>query len=228
MSVLANLTVECPSCGGPVSIEAVASINADRRPDLRQAILAGTLQTGSCAACGTTARGEPELMLLDTARDQWLLVRPASARAEWQEVEGQAREIFGRLFTNAAMAMTREIGARLSARVVFGWPALAEKLVLRDAGLDDVSMECLKAWLLRGGEASRLGDHADLRFLTRTPEGSLLLGWVPEGAVEEPDVFEVPREALDAIEADTAAWQGLRDELGTFGYVDLRRVLDPS
>lgn len=228
MSVLAKLTVDCPACNAPVSIEGVASINADRRPDLRQAILAGTLQAATCAACGKAVRGEPELMLLDTQRDQWLLVRPAAARGEWREVQREAESIFDRLFTKAAMGTTRAIGARLSARVVFGWPALAEKLALRDAGIDDVAMECLKAWLLRGGEAGNLGDHADLRFVTLTPDGGLVLGWVPEGAVAEPDLFEVPRAAIAAIEADPTAWKGLRDALGTFGYVDLRRVIDAA
>jgi endogenous inhibitor of DNA gyrase (YacG/DUF329 family) len=46
-------TVNCPACATPVEFELVFSVNADRRPDLRDAIVAGTFQRQPCPSCGT-------------------------------------------------------------------------------------------------------------------------------------------------------------------------------
>jgi hypothetical protein len=42
MSMFESIAVACPACGTQVDFDAVQSVNADRRPDLRAAILAGT------------------------------------------------------------------------------------------------------------------------------------------------------------------------------------------
>ena len=41
MSLFESAKSPCPKCGTPHAFEVVASVNADRRPDLRAAILDG-------------------------------------------------------------------------------------------------------------------------------------------------------------------------------------------
>jgi CpXC protein len=48
MSKFETQTLTCPSCGEAVDFEAVASVNADRRPDLREAILDFSFQRQVC------------------------------------------------------------------------------------------------------------------------------------------------------------------------------------
>ena len=52
MSLFETTKLPCPLCGTEVSFNAVHSVNADRRPDLRDAIIAGTFQQEACSSCG--------------------------------------------------------------------------------------------------------------------------------------------------------------------------------
>ena len=56
MSVFHTETINCPACATPVEFKLVFSVNADRRPDLRDAIIAGTFQRQPCPSCGTAIR----------------------------------------------------------------------------------------------------------------------------------------------------------------------------
>ena len=67
----------CPACSQFVEFEAVYSVNADRRPDLRDEILAGTFQKEACPKCGESFRLTPELTYLDEERGQWIAAFPA-------------------------------------------------------------------------------------------------------------------------------------------------------
>ena len=76
MSLFQTEEVACPSCGEKVNFDVVYSVNADRRPDLREAVLDGTFQEATCANCDKSFRLAPELSYLDVARRQWILVQP--------------------------------------------------------------------------------------------------------------------------------------------------------
>ena len=65
MSLFVPMTVKCPSCDHPITMEAVGSVNADRRPDYRDDILENTFQDIACEKCGETFRMEPEFIYLD-------------------------------------------------------------------------------------------------------------------------------------------------------------------
>jgi hypothetical protein len=76
MSLITPVAAECPSCGQPCAMELFASINADRRPDLRAAILNETLQGVTCENCDTAYRVAPRLTYVDFERGQWIAVHP--------------------------------------------------------------------------------------------------------------------------------------------------------
>ena len=94
MSRLHSETFACAHCGAPLEMGIVASINADRRPDLRQAVLDDSYQRGRCESCGKGFRLDPDLTYLDAGRGQWLLVRPAEHLDEWPLTEALARQAF--------------------------------------------------------------------------------------------------------------------------------------
>src|ERR1700759_2618037 len=60
MSLFSTTQLQCPKCQQMTSREGVGSLNADRRPDLRQQILDGTFQIVECSHCGHTFRLEPD------------------------------------------------------------------------------------------------------------------------------------------------------------------------
>lgn len=227
MSLFQTEKLACPGCGKPVEFHVNYSVNADRRPDFRDAILDGSFQREECGSCGKAFRLEPEMTYIDVKRGQWILVRPASRRAEWQQLEADAASTFELAYGAPASPQARAIGKSLAARVTFGWAALREKLVCGEAGLDDATLELLKISLVRGLDDVPLADDTELR-LVRAESAELVLAWirfVDEVAVEP---LRVPRSLYDEIAAAKDAWKPLREQLTAGPYVDVTRLLVAS
>src|SRR5260370_25538495 len=103
----------CPACAEDLELEVAYSVNAARRPDLRQAILDGTLQRETCIECGATFRLEPELTYLDVSRRLWLLLLPADRLTEWPDLERYAKSLFETPYGPQAAPAARALAAHL-------------------------------------------------------------------------------------------------------------------
>jgi hypothetical protein len=224
VSLFNVVTVSCPSCGSPVEFNAVFSVNADRRQDLRAAILNGSFQRQACPKCNTEFRLDPELTYLDVGRGQWIAVFPVAKLGQWKELEQQTRATFAKAYGEGASAAAREIGAGLKARLVFGWAALREKLVAADKGLDDVTLELTKSAMVRGLDNPPVGPGTELR-LGKVDGDSLAIVWLQSANEEVKEAMRVPRSLYNEIAAEPAGWQALRDELTSGPFVDVNRLL---
>lgn len=225
MSIFRTHTLPCPSCGTPVDYQLVHSVNADRRPDLRDAILDGSFQLQECPSCGTPFRCEPEFTYLDQKRGQYIGVWPASRRHEWQACAAKTRQVFDDSLGVNAPREARVLGEKLSVRTVFGWPALVEKLIARDAGIDDRTLEAAKLAVMRTQGETPLPGQLELRLIA-AEGGDPVLAWLgggSEGAALP--ALKVPRKLIDEIEADPARWQALRDSVAEGDVVDFQREL---
>jgi hypothetical protein len=224
MSLFQTDSARCPSCEGTIRFETVYSVNADRRPDLRQSILDETFQMGTCPQCGATLRMQPNLTYFDQGRNQWFLVEPASGLETWTELERAARTVFDTSYGPKASAAAREIGETLVCRITFGWPGLREKIVCQAAGLDDVTLECTKILILRGVGEAPIADDADLR-LQWVNDDTLSFVWLRSRDETELETFTVPRALYDQVASDPNAWTGIRQRLENCIYVDMNRLL---
>jgi hypothetical protein len=227
MSIFDSLSAICPECGTAQTIKVVASINADRRPDLRQQIIDGTFQTHTCQSCAITFRLPPRFTYQHFAEHLWLIAHPRRDLAKWQELEAEALEVFDTVYGPDTPPLSRDIGAQLTPRLAFGWPAVREKILARGAGLDDVALELLKMAVIHQVPKSPVSDDNELR-LERIEGATLVLGWI-EGPTEAPITsLKVPRSAYDEIVADTAGWAEPRAQLTGHPFVDLNRLLVPA
>jgi hypothetical protein len=227
MSFIVQAAATCPTCGAEAKVEFPASINADRRPDLRAAILEGTLATQPCRACGERLTFEPQMTFLDVGRRQWIFAESAEARAGWPEIEAQAASIFDDAFGPAAPEAARTIGAGLIPRLVFGWPALAEKLLCNDLGLDDIALEQLKFAAIAEGSIPTLYAARELR-LTGSDENTLVLSWLDPTDGTPIERLRIPQEAYVLIKAGGPAWDPLAARIAGGMYVDTARALHPA
>jgi hypothetical protein len=225
MSLFQEQQITCPSCGQPVAVLVNFSVNAGRRPDLREAVLDGTFQQERCGACGATFRVEPELAWLDVDRGAWFLVKPAREEDQWADLERMADTIFDGTYGPGAPGAARSLGESLQVRVVFGWTALREKLVIQDAGLDDTEVELLKLALLRGDEAPPLSDEVELRLVEADDE-RLRFVWLGAGDEVAHEEIEAPRAALEAVTGPE--WAELRAALSAGPFRDVSRLLVDS
>lgn len=224
MSLFNEVNVACPHCATEFVSQRVASINADRRPDLRQEILDGTFQALACPSCDVRFRLPPGFTYIDVGRGQWIMAHPADSVEHWPVLEGQAGEIFGASYGRDAPQSAREIGAELTARITFGWPAIREKLLCVAFGLDDLALELTKAAVMRNVPKPPFTDQSELR-LVDVPAGTLQLAWLNRDTEATLASVEVPRDVFTAVAGDTASWVAMRDQLAGHNFTDLDRLL---
>ncbi len=224
MSIFHDCTVTCSKCGTSAEVERTASVNADRRPDLREAILDGSFQAIECAKCGTQLRLAPHLMYMDVGRGNWIAVEPATMLEQWPEVEEEVFEVFDESFGDHAPAVAREIGDGLRPRLVFGWMAFREKLICDDLGLDDITLELLKMSIMRNVDRPPAADETELRLVGGDAE-NLKFRWI-ETVSERPIVaLPVPRDIYEGILEDAEPWDLAREKFENVFLVDLRRLI---
>jgi hypothetical protein len=226
MSIFRTTNLACPACGGAVAFELVHSVNADRRADLRDAILGATFQEQPCAGCGLRFRVEPEFTYLDLGRNQWIAAWPRSAMTEWRKYEAMARESFDAAFGAEAPASAQEMGRNLKPRITFGWAALREKIFVHGAGLDEVTVELAKAALIRTSPMPPVL-RAELRLLAVEGE-ELVFGWFDSNTEKGFELNRVNRALLAEIEAAAADWEALRTQLADGLFVDINRLFLPK
>ena len=68
MSIFDSVPLTCPVCKTAFDYEAVHSVNADRRADLRRAIVDGSFQQVDCPSCHTKFRLDPSFNYLDVGK----------------------------------------------------------------------------------------------------------------------------------------------------------------
>jgi CpXC motif protein len=227
MSIFNVVKVSCPSCGASVEFNAVFSLNADRRPDLRAAVLDGSFQRQSCPQCNTEFRLDPEMTYVDVGRGLWVAAFPYAKLGQWKELEEQARATFDRAYGAKASAAAREIGAGMKARLTFGWAALREKLVAAEAGMDDVILELAKTAIVRGLDKAPVGVGTEMR-LARVEGDDMAVAWINGADEQVKEILRVPRSLYDEIAADLTTWAALRASLTAGPFVDVNRLLLPQ
>ncbi|MDX2482028.1 MAG: CpXC domain-containing protein [Pseudodonghicola sp.] len=223
MSLFRSTAIACPSCGADIAFEECDSVNADRRPDLREEILAATFQSVACPACDKTVRMEPQFNYLEVGAGQWIAVFPGRMLPDYIEIEDAITEVFDTSYGARALPAAREIGADLDVRLVFGWPALVEKLVLRAAGLDDGTIELLKLDLMRRLPEAEMGPGRELR-VTSVEDDALNFSWLLTEAEVPMEGFAANRALYDAIADAPEPWAPIRAQLSDGPFVDMQKL----
>lgn len=225
MSLFRTTEIVCPVCATKIDFELVDSVNVDRRPDLREAILGGTFQQIDCPSCKSVFRLDPEFNYLDVGRGQWIAAQSVVGVADWKAHEDAARDLFALAYGDRAEDLAREVGAMLKPRLVFGWPALREKLLIGANALDDIAIEACKATAMRNTADLPFSGDADLR-LVDVKDDKLVFAWVNPADNTTGEMIAVPRTLHDEIVADEDGdWYAFKADFDGALYVDLNRML---
>ncbi len=223
MSVFVTMQASCPVCAAAWEIEVVGSVNADRAPELREAVLDGSFQAQVCESCGMAFRLPPRFTYVDFGRRQWFVAHPTGESIRWPEHEAMAQEMFETTFANNAPRAVQEMAAGVRRRIVYGWPALREKLLCQDHGLDDVTMELFKAAMLQHVPSAPVSDETELRF-DGMDDGKLSLSWFMAGTEQRLGRVGVPPAAFSAFEREPG-WDDLRAQFAGAAFVDMERLM---
>lgn len=223
MSLFEPLNTVCPSCGESVTMMAVGSVNADRRPDLREEILSNSFQRVTCGECNTTFRLQPQFNFLDGARGQWIAAMPAPQMPDHLALEDLASDLYRRSYGVDAPEAARAIGEGLSVRLTFGWPAIREKILAVAEGLDDEILEMMKLAMIRQMPKPPLAQGLELR-LTEVSDDTLTFLWMRTDTEAKMGGVNASREMYDAIESDSEGWAATRAKLNNGAFVDMQKL----
>ena len=154
MSDFTTDKLACPRCSNEVELSTAESINVTRMPSARDKILAGTFHRFACSSCQERITVDRVFLYTDMRREQFVHIFPVDHSGDWPRWEEIAAQTFWEAFNPAPPAM-REIATRYRVRAVFGLAALADKVRVWEAGLDDVIVELQKLELATAHEALR-------------------------------------------------------------------------
>ena len=130
MSLVANTQVACPACGKSRAVELVRSVNSQRDPAQKQALIRGELNVLVCD-CGKRTPLLADLLFHDPVAGFFCQVSTGDAES-----------------TTRNKLAFEELAAGSDRRIVRTMNALMEKVKLVDAGLKDWAIEMVKVLLL--------------------------------------------------------------------------------
>ena len=223
MSLFRPKNLTCPSCSALITMDAVGSINADHRPDYREDILENRFQDVTCGACNATFRLQPDFNYLDAGRGQWIAALPAARMQDYLGAEDEAAALFATSYGDKAPKAAQVVGDQLSVRLTFGWPAVREKLLLREHDLDDAIIELVKLDVLRRVPSAPMKPGVELRVFDVGAEfmGMVWIETDTEAVLEE---LQIPRALYDAIAENAEAWEKVHGQLTNGAFVDLQKL----
>ena len=223
MSIFDTMTLNCPACSKPMEFDVVASVNADRRPDLREEIIAESFQGKVCPACKAEFRLDPQMVYFHVAKGLWISVYPVSRLPDWPQLEQQAKTTFALAFGDRAPGAARQIGRTMKPRLTFGWAGLREKVIAADYQLDDVALEMAKSLLFRTLDRPPLSPGTEVRLVALAGD-NMEFGWLELVTGKVVEILTVPRALYDGIVKDPKPWEPLRNDLTEGLYVDVFRL----
>lgn len=134
-------TVDCPACGWTQQVRLLKGMHITRIPEVQQQILNGTFQVFPCQQCDTPFVIERPSIYTDFERGHYIAIEPYGT--PHKEAIERHKRIFDENFIFAP-DIAQSLGKRLNPRIVFGLPALREKILLWENGLSDHVVEGLK------------------------------------------------------------------------------------
>ena len=137
--------IRCNKCGKAFEVEAVASINTEREPELKERLLSGALFVRECPQCGAKNLVSFPLLYHDPSEKVMIWLSDGSADTEARMKAAVAGEDF----------------AGYTGRIVDTPGQMIEKVKIFDAGLDDLALEMAK-FVTR----QELGKDVDLLFFS--------------------------------------------------------------
>jgi hypothetical protein len=211
----------CTVCGH-VNVETVAmSLHGSRVPEIVESIVAGTFQCYTCGGCGVEYRADGPVIYVDFERKRWIGEFPGTMERAWASVEQQPMDVFRQSLIDLAPAFLRAEADGFTVRAVFGLAALAEKIRLLEAGLDDRAVEVAKLAIILQTGAVMAPDRRP-RVVEASAESVRMVLWSPDPL--EPFHVSVPTEDIVAL-ATSDDWRSVLREMQVGPYVDLGRIL---
>jgi len=153
------------------------SVRVSGSPEVRQSIIDRSWEVFACPRChrGVQVHQFP-MVYLDMEGNLYIAVE-ARGETPWRELLKKHQNSFDQSFFFAP-EVVRTMSQGLQARLVFGFGALREKIILHRAGLDDYLVEAIKGDILRERDINP--SEIQLRVESVLDGGHLLMAFLPK------------------------------------------------
>lgn len=185
MSMKLPEELTCPYCNEPSTVELYQGVNVTVDPELKEKVFSGELFLFTCPHCGKKANLAMPLVYHDMERQVLIQLCHSEEEAKKYCLHDDDRD-----------AMSEMVKEGYSFRVVVGLNALKEKILVFDAGLNDIVVDLFKSIMLSSDEA-----EFDKIFFTRIEDDKLIF----EGFKSkkwEGQVFAFPLKEFKKLEQD--------------------------
>lgn len=142
MSTWAAHDVTCPGCETSFTVQILKGMHITRLPEVQQQLRDGTFQVFTCPSCQQATTVERTSVYTDFERGHYIAVEPSSV-TDVHEARQRHQRVFDESF-ELGPEVAQQLGRRLTTRLVFGLPALREKILCWDNDLDDHVVEGVK------------------------------------------------------------------------------------
>ncbi len=129
MSIISQARAACPSCGNAHTVSIYKSINTSQDPQLKEKVLDGSLFIWECPHCGKHNLARHETLYHDPSSKLMLWLAPS---ADVSEAQMQAISNHTKAMGGYTLRLCEDTGE------------LIEKILIHDAGLDDLTIEICK------------------------------------------------------------------------------------
>lgn len=129
-----TIELKCPVCQTPASKSIETTINCKERPDLKKAILDGSLMGFECDHCGAKRQIETQVLYHDPDQKTLMFVAP-----DYHKEPELLRKTLALIVEKEGIDIN---DYRL--RIMTSVPQLVEKIYIFDEGMDDQEMEIVK------------------------------------------------------------------------------------
>jgi hypothetical protein len=196
MSTFRQYSVQCV-CRHVFRAELAVAVNPVRMPELRKAILNGSLHRLTCPQCGRMFTVEKRFLYLDLERGSVIHVHPPNESYRWRQASAE-------LDTDLAEIETHGVADKPSnKRVVFGIGELRDKLVAQDAKLDDRHIELAKVLALH--EHPILLHRPRLRLFLNQARSDRIEFFAGYDHAQQAFTVSVPRFSFDRLASGNTA-----------------------
>ncbi len=151
--------IACPFCGREQTVDLWDSLDVDRDPELREALLAGRINRVECAGCRKSFRIDLPLVYHDRERDVFIHYEPLAGGRTLEQAEQGFREAVREL----QKAWPPDV-VPPEIHLVIEWSELVERVFLLEEGLDARLVEHVKYLMYRQNPAKLPAETKNLLF----------------------------------------------------------------
>jgi len=222
MLLMKNLTSVCPHCSDKNMFTWYGSLNLDRDLKVKAELLNTGLSIIKCSNCQIQYQEEPDLALIYLSKRLWLVGHPIEQMTHWKNLEKESLQNYASTFGPDAKSGFEALGLKVKPRMVFGWPALVEKILVFENNLDERTIELAKYLLQKNLGSSAI--DLELRLSHSSQNQYFFRSYNQKSRKLLNDIFSITQETVESFKTHSSDWSDFEKQFENTSWFDSLRL----